>query len=67
MWLFLMHVDDFVWGGTSDFEMIVIDKIRSKFEIGKQSCSAFKYTGLEIYQDSSGITLDQKSYIDCIN
>ena len=47
--LFLMHVDDFVWGGTSDFEMIVIDKIRSKFEIGKQSCSAFKYIDLEIH------------------
>ena len=35
--------------------------------MGNQFCSAFKYIGLEIHQDSSGITLDQKSYIDSIN
>ena len=65
--LFLMHVDDFIWGGTPEFEVNVIDKIRSKFEIGKQSSSVFKYIGLEIHQDNSGITLDQKSYIESIN
>ena len=65
--LFLMHVDDFIWGGTSEFENYVINKIRSKFEIGKQSNTIFKYIGLEIHQDKTGITLDQKSYIESVN
>ena len=33
--LFVMHVDDFIWGGTPEFEISIIDKIRSKFEIRK--------------------------------
>ena len=49
--LFLIHVDDFIWGGTSEFEINVINKVRSKFEIGKQFNSTFKYIGLEIHQD----------------
>ena len=65
--LFLMHVDDFIWGGTSEFETFVINRIRSKFEIGKQCSTIFKYIGLEIHQDNTGITLDQKSYIETVN
>ena len=60
-------MDDFIWGGTSEFETNVITKIRSKFEIGKQFSSAFKYIGLENKQDSFGITLDQKSYVDSVS
>ncbi|CAL4109084.1 unnamed protein product [Meganyctiphanes norvegica] len=65
--LFLIHVDDFILGGTSECETNVINKIRSKFEKGKQVSSAFNYIGLEIKQDNFGITLDQKSYVDSVN
>lgn len=64
--LFLMHVDDFIWGGNEEFESHVINKIKSKFEIGNQGCGIFKYIGLDIKQANSCITVDQKAYLDSI-
>jgi len=30
------HVDDFIWGGSTEFANTVIDKIRSTFMIGRE-------------------------------
>ena len=59
----LMHVDDFIWGGTRKFESDVIEKIRSVFQVGQQSSGVFKYIGLEVKQDEHGINLSQKHYL----
>ena len=48
--MFLDHIDDFIWGGTKRFEETVINQIRGKFEVGKQSDRAFKYLGVDIKQ-----------------
>ena len=61
--VFMMHVDDFMWGGSSAFEEKVINKMRKKFQIGDQSNSAFKYIGLEVDQNSKKeIHLNQNKY-----
>ena len=65
--LFLIHVDDFIWGGTQMFKDSVISKLEKKFEIGKQAGSVFKYVGVEINQDETSITLSQKSYLNEVN
>ncbi|KAK4311282.1 hypothetical protein Pmani_017216 [Petrolisthes manimaculis] len=44
----LMHVDDFIWGGTRAFENKVVAKIRSEFQVGQQCSGAFKYIGLQV-------------------
>ena len=62
-----MHVDDFMWGGSSNFEKNVIDRIRKKFKIGDQSNSAFKYIGLEVNQNNhKEIHLNQNKYSQSI-
>ncbi len=61
---FLMHVDDFIWSGTEEFEKTVIENIRSSFKVGREGEMIFKYIGMEIKQLRRGIVLDQWSYIE---
>ena len=32
------HVDDFCWGGTSDFVKNVLNRLRKVFQIGNENC-----------------------------
>lgn len=64
--VFLMHVDDYLWGGSNNFVNLVISKLCSKFMIGQQSSEVFKYIGLEIKQDKKGITLSQNEYMKTV-
>lgn len=65
--LFVMHVDDFIWGGTEEFVSNVINKIKENFELGNQENSMFKYIGLDITQFESSITLSQNMYLESVN
>ena len=64
--VFLMHVDDYLWGGSNNFVNLVISKLCSKFMVGQQSTEIFKYIGLEIKQDKKGITLSQNEYLKSV-
>ena len=44
------HVDDFCWGGTSDFVKNVINRLRKVFQIGKENSVTFTYLGLNLKQ-----------------
>ena len=61
-----MHVDDFLWGGTEQFESKVINQIRKNFKIGEQSNIAFKYIGLSMKQNKNDVTIDQNLYAKSI-
>ena len=64
-----VHVDDFLWSGTKQFENIVIGKLRNTFKIGKEDSQSFKYLGLDIVHTSDGgINLVQNKYTEsCIH
>ena len=64
--IFLMHVDDYFWGGTSNFENKVISKLCNTFMVGQQSNEMFKYIGLEINKNDKGITLSQNEYMNSV-
>lgn len=57
------HVDDIIFGGTTEFLNQVIIPLKNKFAISSQSQTAFKYIGLNIEQGQHVITLDQNDYI----
>lgn len=59
----VIHVDDFLWSGTTDFKLRIIDGICKKFDVGKEEHGIFRYIGLEIQHDNDGILLDQKTYV----
>ena len=58
-----IHVDDFLFGGTTQFHKDIFESIKSIFEISKISDTPLKYLGLNLTQDENKITLDQYDYI----
>ena len=64
--VFLMHVDDYLWGGSNNFVNFVISKLCSNFMVGQQSREIFKYIGLEVKQDKKCITLSQNEYLKSV-
>ncbi len=58
------HVDDFIWGGISKFERTVIQKLRTKFNVGKEGDEAFQYLGMKLEQKEQQIELHQNAYAE---
>ena len=62
--LIALHVDDIVWAGNSNFEEAVINKLRTKFLIGKENNIPFRYLGLDISSTNPNeVTLSQYHYV----
>ena len=61
-----VHVDDFLWTGTKQFERTVIVKIRQMFNVGKEASDSFKYLGLGLSQEDDQIILSQKDYVNML-
>ena len=57
------HVDDFFWGGSTLFELHVINKIKEIFTISHEDHISFSYLGLQVKQTSSCVEADQHDYI----
>ena len=64
--IFVMHVDDFLYGGTKEFLKLVIDCVKQQFRIGSQEAGAFTYVGLNIQQTDEGIVMNQRSYLKSV-
>ena len=57
-----IFLDNFLWSGTNDFETSYISKLCKNFVISKENRSVFRYLGLHLEENDSGITLDQMNY-----
>ena len=63
--IFICHVDDFLYSlGNSDFQRLVIDKLKDGYEISSQHYGTFDYVGLNLKQDKDGITLSQSNFAE---
>lgn len=60
--ILIMHVDDFLWAGDPKFELNIINKLRSVFEIGCENEGNFRYLGLEIEHKEGDISVHQETY-----
>lgn len=58
-----MHVDDFLFAGSEAFNKNVIDKVVEKYKVGRREIESFRYVGLDIEQDESGIRMNQDEYV----
>ena len=58
------HVDDFNYTGTDEWQRVVMNAIKGKFNISAESESNFIYLGLNVCQAAGKITIDQRHYID---
>lgn len=57
------HVDDFCYGGTHQFEQDIIMELKNKLRVGMEKVQTFRYIGVNIEDNKSCISLDQKEYI----
>ena len=62
----ILHVDDFLVAGTTEFFQIVKKKLIGRFTFGKIEFGSFKFTGLNIKQTSEGILVDQNDYVQSL-
>ena len=58
-----IHVDDFLWGGSPEFENKVIKQMKRELLVGKEESEKFKYIGLELSEEGCTINLNQRSYV----
>lgn len=59
------HVDDFIWGGTAEFER-VISHIKETLEVGKEGHTMFQFCGIDLEQKNGDILLSQEKYAENI-
>ena len=57
-----MHVDDFICGGNSTFENSTVK--REQFEVREQNSKIFKYVGMSVVQNDSGINIHQNEFCE---
>ena len=53
--LLCFHVDDFVWGGSINFEKQIINVLKETFSVSSQEFEPFKYLGLYIDQKTMSL------------
>ena len=57
-----LHVDDFIWGGDDNFE-IVIGELRNVLSVGSENVGSFTFLGLEITFSENTVWLSQSGFI----
>ena len=60
------HVDDICWGGSHEFQDVVVSRLHETFIIGTESQCSFTYLGLSLKQTPTGIVIDQNAYIQAL-
>ena len=67
MGIIVTHIDDFLYIGNEIFHEKVINKVLEKYVIGALETESFTFTGWELTQSHSGITLTQRDYLQQIS
>lgn len=55
--ILVFFVDNQLWHGTNSFELCVIEKLSSTFDISCEHSSAFKYRSIELRSDFSLVSI----------
>ena len=63
----IIHVDDLLFFGTSDFLDNVMKRFKELFKISREESEVFKYIGIKLTQRKDLIILDQNEYLSSIN
>lgn len=62
----IVHVDDFLFGGTDVFMNDVVSKLYNLFVVGVSESSSMKYLGIDVKQTDLGIHMSMDEYIETI-
>ena len=63
--LLVIHVDDILIAGDDKFHSEVVERLLTKFKIGKRNKGDFRYVGIDVHQSDIGdIFVSQNDYVD---
>ena len=62
--IMVIHVNDFIYGGSDAFHKKVIGKFREIFEVGSEESCSMKYIGVLINQSTECIHLSTNTYYE---
>ena len=62
----ILHVDNFLVGGTEAFEKLLNNKLKNRFTFGRTETSRFKFTGLNIEQKKDSIYVCRSNQIHSV-
>ena len=62
----VIHVDDFIYGGTPAFLNGTIKKIKEVFTVGSEESFSMRYLGMNIAQNKNSITIDTNGYLQAL-
>ena len=65
--LLLIHVDDCIFCGIDVFHRNVIKPITEKYEISSEDIGDFTFTGWNLQQSETGITISQNDYLSSVD
>ena len=58
----ITHVDDFEYCGTEEWKKEVICKLKKVFKVSRDDKGRFRFIGVEIRQDTTGVYVNQNKY-----
>ena len=58
----VIHVDDFIFGGSDTFQARVMVRFREIFQVGSEESNCMKYIGVLVSQSPEGIYLSTDTY-----
>ena len=64
--IMLIHVDDFIIAGNTQFKKDILKRVLEKYDISKHSSMMFKFIGMTISQTKEAIKLEQYEYANSI-
>ena len=62
-----VHVDDFLWCGSKQFQEKIIGGLKRVFKISKENQLAFRYLGVDLTQSHGQLSVDQSAYVETIS
>ena len=62
----VVHVDDFLYGGTAFFYEQVIKKLFEVFVVGCAETKCMRFLGYDLVQNETNISLSLKQYVDSV-
>ena len=64
--IMIVHVDDFLFGGTASFHINVISKLHNLFVVGLVESVGKKYLGIDVKQQEYVISMSMDEYIETV-
>ena len=65
--ILVVHVDDFLYAGTTSFHETVIKKLFEVFVVGSEAKQSMKFLGYNLVQNKGCVSVSLKQYVDLIN